>query len=65
MRVPVVLVVRGLWQGLLGDVLKCLSDPKKPLRDTVLKALEAWVAAIQIEKAVSRNNSSTNLCTPN
>ncbi|XXG85325.1 hypothetical protein AAC387_Pa11g0421 [Persea americana] len=39
-------------KGILSDVLKCLSDNKKHMRECTLNALDSWVAAIHLDKMV-------------
>ncbi|KAH9313886.1 hypothetical protein KI387_022513, partial [Taxus chinensis] len=39
-------------KGILSDVLKCLSDNKKLMRESVIKTLDLWVAAVQLDKMV-------------
>ncbi|XP_020405561.1 protein MOR1 isoform X1 [Zea mays] len=39
-------------KGILADVLKCLGDNKKHMRECTLTALDSWVAAAQLEKMV-------------
>jgi cytoskeleton-associated protein 5 len=39
-------------KGILADVLKCLGDNKKHMRECTLNALEYWVAAAQLDKMV-------------
>ncbi|XP_057833318.2 protein MOR1-like isoform X1 [Cryptomeria japonica] len=39
-------------KGIISDVLKCLSDNKKLMRESVIKALDLWVAAVQLDKMV-------------
>ncbi|GJN17363.1 hypothetical protein PR202_gb04422 [Eleusine coracana subsp. coracana] len=39
-------------KGILADVLKCLGDNKKHMRECTLTALESWVAAAQLDKMV-------------
>lgn len=45
-----------LWfflQGILSDVLKCLGDNKKHMRESTLTTLDAWLAAVHLDKMVS------------
>lgn len=37
-------------QGVLSDVLKCLGDNKKHMREATLTALDAWLAAVHFDK---------------
>ncbi|XP_068640507.1 protein MOR1-like isoform X2 [Aristolochia californica] len=39
-------------KGILLDILKCLGDNKKHMRESTLSALDAWVAAVQLDKMV-------------
>ncbi|KAG9440986.1 hypothetical protein H6P81_016840 [Aristolochia fimbriata] len=39
-------------KGILLDILKCLCDNKKHMRESTLCALDAWVAAVQLDKMV-------------
>ncbi|KAG0539892.1 hypothetical protein BDA96_03G361300 [Sorghum bicolor] len=39
-------------KGILADVLKCLGDNKKHMRESALTALDSWVAAAQLDKMV-------------
>lgn len=39
-------------KGLLSDVLKCLGDNKKHMRESTLNTLDAWVGAVQLDKMV-------------
>ncbi|XP_077214159.1 protein MOR1-like [Tasmannia lanceolata] len=39
-------------KGILSDVLKCLGDNKKHMRECTVNALDLWVAAVQIDKMV-------------
>lgn len=36
----------------MADVLKCLGDNKKHMRECTLTALDSWVAAAQLDKMV-------------
>lgn len=40
-------------QGILSDILKCLSDNKKHMRESTLSALDAWNAAVHFDKMVA------------
>eukprot|EP00252_Welwitschia_mirabilis_P027944 TRINITY_DN9838_c0_g1_i1.p1 TRINITY_DN9838_c0_g1~~TRINITY_DN9838_c0_g1_i1.p1 ORF type:complete len:2078 (+),score=475.99 TRINITY_DN9838_c0_g1_i1:649-6234(+) len=44
--------VEKISKALLPDVLKCLGDNKKQTRESVVKALDMWVAAAQLDKMV-------------
>ena len=44
--------MRCLFQGILPDVLKCLGDNKKQMRECTLRTLDAWLAAVQLDKMV-------------
>ena len=37
-------------RGIVGDVLRCLSDPKRQMREAVLKTLDAWVSIGALDK---------------
>ncbi|KAH9313334.1 hypothetical protein KI387_028369 [Taxus chinensis] len=39
-------------KGILSDVLKCLGDNKKLMRESTIKALDSWVAEVQLDKMV-------------
>ncbi|KAG4145754.1 hypothetical protein ERO13_D05G113700v2 [Gossypium hirsutum] len=39
-------------KGILSDILKCLSDNKKHMRESTLSALDAWNAAVHFDKMV-------------
>lgn len=39
-------------KGILSDVLKCLGDNKKHMRESALAALDSWVAATHLDKMV-------------
>ncbi|KAL2324840.1 hypothetical protein Fmac_023898 [Flemingia macrophylla] len=39
-------------KGILADVLKCLGDNKKHMRECALNALDAWLAAVHLDKMV-------------
>uniref|UniRef100_A0A804R0R4 TOG domain-containing protein n=1 Tax=Zea mays TaxID=4577 RepID=A0A804R0R4_MAIZE len=39
-------------KGILADVLKCLGDNKKHMRECTLTALDSWIAAAQLDKMV-------------
>eukprot|EP00249_Psilotum_nudum_P025077 c29367_g1_i8 orf=372-4385(+) len=37
-------------KGILGDVMKCLGDNKKQMRETAIKTLDSWIIVVQLEK---------------
>ncbi|XP_038695975.1 protein MOR1-like [Tripterygium wilfordii] len=39
-------------KGILSDILKCLGDNKKHMRESALTALDAWVAAVHLDKMI-------------
>ncbi|KAK1262104.1 Protein MOR1 [Acorus gramineus] len=39
-------------KGILSDMLKCLGDNKKQMRECTLSALDSWFAAVQLDKMV-------------
>lgn len=39
-------------KGILSDVLKCLGDNKKLMRESTIKALDSWVSVVQLDKMV-------------
>ncbi|XP_073058654.1 protein MOR1 isoform X1 [Primulina eburnea] len=39
-------------QGILSDILKCLGDNKKQMRECTLSTLDAWLAAVHLDKMV-------------
>ncbi|KAJ6844297.1 protein MOR1-like [Iris pallida] len=39
-------------KGILSDVLKCLGDNKKHMRESTLNTLDAWIAAVKLDKMV-------------
>ncbi|XP_027934620.1 protein MOR1 isoform X3 [Vigna unguiculata] len=39
-------------KGILSDILKCLGDNKKHMRECVLNALDSWLAAVHLDKMV-------------
>ncbi|PKI69294.1 hypothetical protein CRG98_010295 [Punica granatum] len=39
-------------KGILSDVLKCLGDNKKHMRECTLAALDSWLAAVHLDKMV-------------
>ena len=41
-----------LLQGILSDMLKCLGDNKKHMRECVLNTLDSWLAAVHLDKMV-------------
>lgn len=40
-------------QGILSDVLKCLGDNKKHMRECTLTTLDSWLSAVHLDKMVS------------
>ncbi|KAL5730206.1 Protein MICROTUBULE ORGANIZATION 1 [Ranunculus cassubicifolius] len=45
-------VVEKASKGILADVLKCLSDNKKQMRECTLSTLDSWVAVVHLDKMV-------------
>ncbi|CAH9141710.1 unnamed protein product [Cuscuta epithymum] len=39
-------------KGILSDILKCLGDNKKHMRECALSTLDAWLAAVHLDKMV-------------
>ncbi|ONK78042.1 uncharacterized protein A4U43_C02F13600 [Asparagus officinalis] len=39
-------------KGILSDILKCLGDNKKHMRESTLNTLDAWIGAVQLDKMV-------------
>lgn len=39
-------------QGILSDIVKCIGDNRKQMRECTLAALDSWVAATHLEKMV-------------
>ncbi|XP_042390738.1 protein MOR1-like isoform X1 [Zingiber officinale] len=39
-------------KGILSDVLKCLGDNKKHMRECTLNALDSWVFAVHLDKMI-------------
>ncbi|KAK3018876.1 hypothetical protein RJ639_004441 [Escallonia herrerae] len=39
-------------KGILSDVLKCLSDNKKHMRECTLTTMDSWLAAVHLDKMV-------------
>lgn len=39
-------------KGILSDILKCLGDNKKQMRECTLSTLDAWLAAVHLDKMV-------------
>ncbi|XP_038980798.1 protein MOR1-like isoform X4 [Phoenix dactylifera] len=39
-------------KGILADVLKCLGDNKKHMRECTLNTLDSWIGAVQLDKMV-------------
>ncbi|KAF9590615.1 hypothetical protein IFM89_035933 [Coptis chinensis] len=46
------LMVEKSSKGILSDVLKCLSDNKKHMRECTINTLDSWVAAVHLDKMV-------------
>ncbi|KAL0442796.1 UNVERIFIED_CONTAM: protein MOR1 [Sesamum latifolium] len=46
------LIINKLCNGLLSDVLKCLGDNKKQMRECTLSTLDSWLAAAHLDKMV-------------
>ncbi|XP_028075158.1 protein MOR1-like isoform X2 [Camellia sinensis] len=46
------LAVEKSSKGILSDVLKCLGDNKKHMRESTLTTLDAWLAAVHLDKMV-------------
>ncbi|KAJ7532598.1 hypothetical protein O6H91_13G011700 [Diphasiastrum complanatum] len=44
------LAVEKSSKGILVDVLKCLSDNKKLMREAVIKSLDSWAEVVQVDK---------------
>ncbi|CAL5361236.1 unnamed protein product [Camellia sinensis] len=44
------LAVEKSSKGILSDVLKCLGDNNKHMRESTLTTLDAWLAAVHLEK---------------
>ena len=53
----------GFLQGILSDVLKCLGDNKKHMRESTLTTLDSWLAAVHLDKMVSAFFSLFFCCT--
>lgn len=39
-------------QGILSDILKCLGDNKKNMRECTLSTLDSWLGAAHLDKMV-------------
>lgn len=39
-------------KGILSDILKCLGDNKKLMRESTIKTLDSWVIVVQLDKMV-------------
>ncbi|KAI5572013.1 hypothetical protein BDE02_11G133800 [Populus trichocarpa] len=39
-------------KGVLSDILKCLGDNKKHMRECALNTLDSWVAAVHLDKMI-------------
>ncbi|KAI7980862.1 Protein MOR1 [Camellia lanceoleosa] len=46
------LAVEKSSKGILSDVLKCLGDNKKHMRERTFTTLDAWLAAVHLDKMV-------------
>ncbi|XP_020588721.1 protein MOR1 isoform X3 [Phalaenopsis equestris] len=46
------LAVEKSSKGILLDVLKCLGDNKKHMRECTLNTLDSWIGAVQLDKMV-------------
>ncbi|KAM7500819.1 hypothetical protein LguiA_025233 [Lonicera macranthoides] len=46
------LAVEKSSKGILSDVLKCMGDNKKHMRECTLTTLDSWVAAVHLDKMV-------------
>lgn len=46
------LAVEKASKGILSDILKCLGDNKKHMRECALNTLDAWLAAVHLDKMV-------------
>ena len=42
----------NFFQGFLSDVLKCLGDNKKHMRECTLTTLDSWLSAVHLDKMV-------------
>lgn len=49
-----------LIKGILVDVLKCLGDNKKHMRECTLNTLDSWVGAVQLDKMVCTDPKETS-----
>ncbi|GMY38218.1 protein MOR1 isoform X2 [Fagus crenata] len=45
-------VVEKSSKGILSDILKCLGDNKKHMRECTLTTLDSWLAAVHLDKMV-------------
>lgn len=45
--------MKWLFQGILSDVLKCLGDNKKHMRECTLATLDSWLSAVHLDKMVT------------
>ncbi|KAL7231143.1 hypothetical protein ACSBR2_009419 [Camellia fascicularis] len=43
-------VEKSSFNGILSDVLKCLGDNNKQMRESTLTTLDAWLAAVHLDK---------------
>ncbi|KAK2634565.1 hypothetical protein Ddye_029357 [Dipteronia dyeriana] len=44
--------VEKLSKGILSDILKCIGDNKKHMRECTLTSLDSWLAAVHLDKMV-------------
>ncbi|WJX14063.1 Protein MICROTUBULE ORGANIZATION 1 [Trifolium repens] len=45
-------------KGILLDLLKCLGDNKKHMRECVPSTLDSWLAAVHLDKMFSKSNTT-------
>lgn len=50
--IDVMLMFINFIQGFLSDVLKCLGDNKKHMRECTLTTLDSWLSAVHLDKMV-------------
>ncbi|KVH89565.1 hypothetical protein Ccrd_008447 [Cynara cardunculus var. scolymus] len=48
--------LESIEAGILSDVIKCLGDNKKHMRECTLATLDSWVAATHLDKMVRRKD---------
>ncbi|XP_078437424.1 ARM repeat superfamily protein [Wolffia australiana] len=46
------MAVEKASKGIQSDILKCLSDNKKQMRECTLNALDSWVSAVQLDRMI-------------